>query len=302
MITKTRAVCAAIFSAILLMAAATGNIRLTQIRSSDLQGNGTKFQTTSVSSPTASSPAIFDSGGKLDAGSRTGNTTTFVTSTGTRTSGNCVQWDANENAVDSGAACGGSSGVSGTQFTYTENPPTSSWSWVNQNSATVATVRDALAFRFPQVNGTGSTLYVRSAPGSTPWTLTARVVFNHIDTNYYHHSIAARESGTGKFISCGLAAGPNMRYGVWADPNTLSSYSDIGVSVLTPKESLYFRIVDDGTNLKCQWGDGNAFYDLGSAGRTAHMAGGANEIGIHANKNNSSRTYDYLTLVSWLVE
>ncbi len=46
------------------------------------------------------------------AGTRSGNTTTVVTTTGAQTSGNCVQIDASGNHIASGAPCGSSSGGS----------------------------------------------------------------------------------------------------------------------------------------------------------------------------------------------
>lgn len=55
---------------------------------------------------TARLPSPFTSG------TASGNTTTFATTTGTLTSGNCVQIDASGNLVDSGGLCGGSGSVS----------------------------------------------------------------------------------------------------------------------------------------------------------------------------------------------
>jgi hypothetical protein len=43
-------------------------------------------------------------------GTRSGNTTEYATSTGTKTTNNCVKWDASGNLVDHGAACGGAGG------------------------------------------------------------------------------------------------------------------------------------------------------------------------------------------------
>lgn len=40
-------------------------------------------------------------------GTKSGNTTKFVTTTGTLTSGDCATWDASGNAIDSGSGCGG---------------------------------------------------------------------------------------------------------------------------------------------------------------------------------------------------
>jgi hypothetical protein len=47
-------------------------------------------------------------------GSRSGNTTTFATTTGTLTNGHCVSIDASANLVDNGSACGSGGGGSGT--------------------------------------------------------------------------------------------------------------------------------------------------------------------------------------------
>ena len=60
---------------------------------------------------TANLPVIGGGSGVVPSvGTRSGNTTAFVTTTGTQTSGNCVQIDANGNHIASGAACGSGSG------------------------------------------------------------------------------------------------------------------------------------------------------------------------------------------------
>lgn len=61
---------------------------------------------------TANLPLIGNTTGAIAQGTRSGNTTSFATTSGTLTSGNCVQFDASGNIVDSGAACGGGSGWS----------------------------------------------------------------------------------------------------------------------------------------------------------------------------------------------
>lgn len=47
-------------------------------------------------------------------GTISGNTSKFVTTTGTLINGNCVQWDVNFNAIDAGAPCGTGGGTSNT--------------------------------------------------------------------------------------------------------------------------------------------------------------------------------------------
>lgn len=254
---------------------ASGNVRVTQIRSSDRKGTGTYMHTGTAAAVVSGNVPMFNASGDL---------------------------------IDSGEAAadiGGSSGSSG-GFHYTEAPPTSSWSWTNQNSAVVNTVRGALSFRLIQRNGTGGTIYSRAAPGSTPWTLTARLSFNTRDVNFWDHAIIARESSTGKFVSCGPRwnSGLQLRYGRWSDPATLAANTDLGLDFAMTNMGgfVYLRLTDDGTDLISYYGDGENFFEIDRQGRTAFMAGGANELGLFMDKNNSAATYDYITLISWKVE
>jgi hypothetical protein len=59
---------------------------------------------------TAGVPVIGNGGGDVKVAAATGNTTTFVTSAGSRASGDCARWDADGNLVDSGAACAATGG------------------------------------------------------------------------------------------------------------------------------------------------------------------------------------------------
>lgn len=55
---------------------------------------------------TANLPVIGAGSNAVDVGTRTGNTTQYATSTGSHTSGNCAEWDASGNIVQSSGACG----------------------------------------------------------------------------------------------------------------------------------------------------------------------------------------------------
>lgn len=65
-----------------------------------------------TSSFTSNAPVIGNGSGALTVGSRSGNTTTFGTTTGSLTSGHCAQFDASGNLVDAGAACSAGGGGS----------------------------------------------------------------------------------------------------------------------------------------------------------------------------------------------
>ncbi len=60
---------------------------------------------------TANAPVIGAAGGDVAVGSRSGNTTTFATTTGPLTAGNCIKSDANGNLVDVGSTCGSGTGA-----------------------------------------------------------------------------------------------------------------------------------------------------------------------------------------------
>jgi len=77
---------------------------------------GTSITATTVTSAASltNNLPVFGAGGQaIASGTRTGNTTAVVTSTGSLTSGNCAKWDANGNAVDSGLACSAATGGTG---------------------------------------------------------------------------------------------------------------------------------------------------------------------------------------------
>jgi hypothetical protein len=75
----------------------------------NLTGNVTgtaSGNTTNGSALTANLPVIGAGLNAIAVGTRTGNTTQFATSTGSHTSGNCAEWDASGNVVQSSGACG----------------------------------------------------------------------------------------------------------------------------------------------------------------------------------------------------
>lgn len=72
-------------------------------------GNGGTGATTF----TSNLPLIGNGTGAVAQGTRSGNTTSFATTSGSLSSGNCAEFDANGNIVDSGGACGGGGGTWG---------------------------------------------------------------------------------------------------------------------------------------------------------------------------------------------
>ncbi len=60
-----------------------------------------------IGAGTTGAPAYWSDSTHISAGTRSGNTTSFATTSGTLTSGHCLQIDASGNITDAGAACGG---------------------------------------------------------------------------------------------------------------------------------------------------------------------------------------------------
>lgn len=99
--------------------------------------NGTNYLTAvgrynSPAAPSggANTPLFNDGSGGFTNGTRSGNTTAVVTTTGTQTSGDCVKIDANGNHIANGSACGGGTAKAVVHFTSassnlsTTNPST----------------------------------------------------------------------------------------------------------------------------------------------------------------------------------
>lgn len=96
-------------------------------------------------------------------GTRSGNTTKFVTTTGTLTSGNCAQWDASGNLVEASGACGTGGGTPGGSTTQVQFNNAGSFG----GSANLTWVSPALT-----VGAAGSTTGQLKLTGSTSGTVT----------------------------------------------------------------------------------------------------------------------------------
>ncbi len=102
---------------------------------------------TNASPLTANLPVIGAGSNAVAVGTRSGNTTKFVTTTGTLTGGDCAQWDASGNLTDTGSACGsGGSGISQLTGDVTAGPGSGSQAATIANTAvTLAKIANAAA-------------------------------------------------------------------------------------------------------------------------------------------------------------
>lgn len=178
-----------------------------------------------VTSVTATAP-LTSTGGTTPVISATyqGNGAKVQASTGTTTANDCVKFDANSNTVDSGAACGNGvtsyntlTGAITSPATFANNiglPPTTSWTWDNQGTATVDTTGGYLYFNMSNPGGTNALrVYYRTAP-STPYTVCMAIWHdlsgmppgNQLSQSSSYYGVFFRD-GTGKLI--GWEAGTN---------------------------------------------------------------------------------------------
>lgn len=152
-------------------------------------GGSLTVASTTISGGTTSTP-LLNVGGVLANGTRSGNTTSFATTTGTLTSQNCVKFDASGNLADAGAVCG-----SGSTFIYD-----------TVAAATAATISSANTMIFLRGNNAvgdagagwwvrnasvpGHTMYFQSADGAY-WVPSTQVAFVNME------QLGGRCGGTG---------------------------------------------------------------------------------------------------------
>ena len=174
----------------------------------------------------------------------------------------------------------------------------SGWSWVNQGAASVDQQKGMVQLLSPaSVAGTSVRARVTTAPG-TPYTIEMGLV-PYFPTagsvsNLAAIGIAFRESGTGKMVVIFFAnfkassgTGPSAIFvATYTNATTFNTNLAEFVTVILPPSYLAFpvmwlRVTDNGTNLIFEYSyDRVHWTTLTTAGRTAFMAGGPDQIGV----------------------
>lgn len=178
-------------------------------------------------------------------------------------------------------------------------PPTASWSWDNQVSATVAETGGRLTIYTPADAGFSIHSRVRTAP-ATPWTL--RIVVVGWNANNRVFGLILRESGTGELYMLGQginAEGLSVHH--YAGPTAGTTTLRNGQGIYAPPGNvLELYVTDNGTNLIFgQTMPGGTDLELYTVARTTHMAAGPDQFGFGVS---SSTTPGAIDLYSWLVQ
>jgi hypothetical protein len=170
---------------------------------------------------------------------------------------------------------------------FEKNTLDSKWTLVNQGTATYSLQNGALLINCPTSATENNFLFVQAAP-ATPWEITAKLSPEGALGGYIFAGLCVRESSTGKFIRFGpqyRQAAPGPGKAIEADnmtnPTTYAGTTALAGFLYEWANALYVRIKDDGTNLIFSTSrNGLTWTQWGTVGRTAHMAGGPNQVGI----------------------
>jgi hypothetical protein len=245
----------------------------------------------------------------IAAGESQGNGAKFQRSTGTTTTNNCVKFDANGNTVDAGAACSSASPSvaspsftpNGTNYMYLPTvtlPSATTFSWVNQGSASLTTT-NGFPTIFAPANGVPHVKIRTVSLPATPYTVIARLDGTIITGNYPRIGIGLRESGTGKLKTISMVSANSVAVELWASPTTYTTSTTS--FAITRAGSLYFKVYNDGTNIV--WSvstDGVGYIDASTAVKANGFTTAADEAFWFVDSNNA--TYGAsVTLISWSI-
>jgi len=182
------------------------------------------------------------------------------------------------------------------------DPGLPSWAWQNQGGASVTQANGLVLFSCPsQTTNIRSRLI--SAVG-TPWTITTMLRSRWTTTTADRQiaGLVLRESSSSKLHTWYFQNGGQLQHVKYTNDTTFNS---VGVFNQTMVGDLgtqwhWLRITDNGTNLLFFYSiDGVNFAQMGSEGRTVHMAGGPNQYGIMVNVDQNAAAFD-ASFAHWL--
>lgn len=166
----------------------------------------------------------------------------------------------------------------------------SSFTWVNQGTATIADQNDTIHLSVP-ISGTGDNIRLQqiTAP-STPYTITAAFQATIIaPAQFPAFGLAFRESSSGEITTFQITqrsnTGPEISAHNWNSATGFNSDVLGRRTIFTPKQPTWLRVTDDGTDLIYEYScNGIDWLEFTTQGRTAFMAGGPDQVGWFMNQ------------------
>lgn len=196
---------------------------------------------------------------------------------------------------DNGAAWQAWAGLFGI-FPMTPPPAVSTWTWVNQGTATADETHGGICIETPADAALSLRTLVRSV--TAPYTVTAALLINGASTNTLYGGLVFRQSSDGKLVTFDLAGNAGrITVSNWTNETTWLSHSvNSAQTSFADHERLWWRIQDDNTNRVCSFSrDGRHWYEYYSTGRTTFLT--ADQVGVFASGNGSAAAQ--ITLLSW---
>src|SRR5262245_21377914 len=171
--------------------------------------------------------------------------------------------------------------------TFGGDPTIYTWAWVNQGAAAVTEANSAIWL--VGVNDAAQNDRMRTKAHTAPKRYRALlqydILLNNGATVFSYAGLVMRESGTGKFIRL---IGQSGTSNVFAH-QTMTSPTVFGATTASETRNAFFsgsrvhlEFEDNNVNLITRYSFDNAknFVQVASVVRTAHMAGGPNEVGF----------------------
>lgn len=179
-------------------------------------------------------------------------------------------------------------------------PVNADYAWINQGSATVTDLGDAIALFGPA--GTGPNIHLRkkTAP-ATPYTVEIALLSGLTLNDFYSVGFVWRQSSDGKLVTFHLelsAAACSFAVAKWNSPTSFSA-TYTSLQPRTGYPLLFLKAQDTGTNRICSFSaDGQNWAQLHTVGRTDFMT--ADEVGFGIKIQNGSLAGGaVMTLVNW---
>lgn len=160
-------------------------------------------------------------------------------------------------------------------------PPTSGWSWVNQDTATITSTRGGLLMQGgTPTAGTSLNCYVRSAP-SPPYTVDALILWGHDSmpkAQYGETGMVWRDSGAGlltvwrryQWSASVVAACEAAKFNSPVSYNSSISGTQCWVPLDGYYDYIFYRLEDDNTNRYWYYSmDGVHYVSQGAVARTS---------------------------------
>lgn len=175
-------------------------------------------------------------------------------------------------------------------------PPTTGWSWDNQDTATVTDEKGGRYLYTPANAGTELYVLHRTAP-SVPYVIDATFIPAMIANNYVALGLVFRQNSDGKIVAFTLTFEETQwifRYQKWTSSTSFSAHYGYSYANMFPV--IHMRIEDNNTNRICSYSfDGLHFIPVHTVGRTDFLT--ADQVGFCVKSQGSYPAGGFL--ISW---